>query len=90
MRSTLAVAAVILCAAPALASETPVTEEATTTSKSSVEEDQDQVLCKRHRQIGSRVITQRVCMTRAEWWRLEVAVRENLYDFMMRASLGSR
>jgi hypothetical protein len=79
VKRILAVAVTLAFAIPAFASSRPT-----------VEEDPQQVVCKRNKETGSRVRTQRVCMTRAEWWRLEVAVREDLYEFMRRASLGVR
>ena len=75
-------AAAALPAAPSVASGTAVSED-------SADEKADTVICRRNRVIGSRVRTERICLTRKEWVKLENETRADWHEFRKRATAGA-
>jgi hypothetical protein len=56
-------AALLVGAVPALAQNTPQTSQPTAKPA----KDPNEIVCERQEVVGSRLATQRVCKTRAEW-----------------------
>ncbi len=53
------------------------------------EAELNRVICKRDNVIGSRVQKRRVCMTRAEWVKLENGTRDGVDVYLKRATAGA-
>jgi hypothetical protein len=51
--------------------------------------DKDQVVCKRESVIGSRVQKRRICLTRAEWAKLEIGTRDGMADYLQKSTSGA-
>lgn len=92
MRKVL-IALVFIAGAAAAGSAAPAAaagpQEGGSGSGATADESVDRVICRRRREIGSRVKQNRVCLTRAEWAKLETATRDDWNEFRRRSTAGA-
>jgi len=76
MKSLLFAAVLIATASTGFAAQAPSNEGSTSNQRSG--RDPNQVICKRQRELGSRLVIRRDCMTRQEWADHRRRLRANI------------
>ncbi|MGE5562332.1 MAG: hypothetical protein ACM3ZV_03385 [Bacillota bacterium] len=80
----------LLSPAPAFAQITFVEVPATasSTDPNHLKSDDDKVICRRQDNLGSRIRTNKLCLTKAQWWQYEHEEKEWVQHIQELASIG--
>ena len=77
-----------LSSGPSFAQSTPAqSTQATANSKDKNAADPNEIVCEKHKVLGSRLATQRICHTRAEWADLRSQDRQEIERAQMRRGM---